>query len=71
MEQEIEKRPEMWALPYNAACLESLAGNADEAFAMLERARELAPPEEISGYLREDSDLDNIRDDPRFQELLG
>ncbi|HZS31155.1 MAG TPA: cupin domain-containing protein [Gaiellaceae bacterium] len=70
MQKEMEKRPEMWALPYNAACLESLAGNADEAFAMLARARELAPADEIAEYLREDSDLDNLRNDPRFQELL-
>lgn len=71
MRQEIEKRPEMWALPYNLACLEALAGNADEAFDALKRARELAPPEEFAQYLREDTDLDNIRDDPRFRELLG
>ena len=71
MRQEIEKRPEMWALPYNLACLEALSGNADEAFDALQRARELAPPEEIAQYLREDADLDNIRDDPRFRELLG
>ena len=26
---------------------------------------------ELRGYLENDSDLDNIRDDPRFQELLA
>lgn len=71
MREEMEKRPEMWAPPYNAACLEALSGNADEAFELLARARELAPPEEIEGYLREDSDLDSIRDNPRFRELLA
>ncbi|HLX31343.1 MAG TPA: cupin domain-containing protein [Gaiellaceae bacterium] len=69
METEIAKRPEMWALPYNAACLEALAGNADEAFALLHKALELNQTE-IREYLEGDSDLDNIRDDPRFQELL-
>lgn len=71
MRRAIDGRPEMWALPYNAACLEALAGNADEAFQHLRRAQELAPAEEIEPYLREDDDLDSIRDDPRFQELLG
>ena len=71
MQRAMEERPEMWALPYNLACLEALAGNADEAFAALERARELAPAEELQEYLRGDSDLDNIRDDPRFAELLA
>jgi tetratricopeptide (TPR) repeat protein len=71
MEKAMAGRPEMWAMPYNAACLEALSGNADEAFEWLRRAREMAPPEEIEPYLREDSDLDSIRDDPRFRELLG
>jgi tetratricopeptide (TPR) repeat protein len=70
MEKAISARPEMWALPYNAACLESLAGNADEAIGWLRRALELNQ-DEIQEYLREDSDLDNVRDDPRFQELLA
>ena len=70
MEKEIEKRPEMWELPYNAACLEALSGNADEAVALLQRTLELNR-EEIYEYLRGDSDLDGIRDDERFRELLG
>jgi len=70
MRKEMEARPESWALPYNAACLEALSGNADEALALLRRALELDQTE-IHKYLADDSDLDNIRDDPRFQELLG
>ena len=62
-------RPNQWALPYNAACLAALAGNTDEALDWLHKALELNQ-EEIYEYLREDSDLDNIREDPRFQELL-
>ena len=69
MVEEMERRPESWELPYNMACLEALAGNADEAFAMLDR---LSPaPPELREYLENDSDLDTLRDDPRFQELLG
>jgi hypothetical protein len=71
MRKAMDERPEMWALPYNAACLESLAGNADEAFDWLRRAKELAPPQQIEEYLRGDTDLDNVRDDRRFQELLS
>jgi Cupin domain len=61
--------PESWELPYNAACLESLSGNADEAITLLRHALELNQSE-IYEYLAGDSDLDNIRDDSRFQELL-
>ena len=68
MAAEMERRPDSWALPYNMACLEALAGNSDEAFAMLER---IPNGPELRGYLENDSDLDNIRDDPRFQELLA
>ena len=69
MAKAMADRPDSWALPYNVACLEALGGHADEAIACLRRALELNQ-EEIYEYLREDSDLDNIRDDPRFQELL-
>ncbi len=68
--KEMEARPESWALPYNAACLEALSGNTDEAIAFLQRALELDQAE-IHDYLANDSDLDSLRDDPRFQELLG
>lgn len=69
MAKAMSDMPEYWALPYNAACLEALSGNADEALEWLRRALELNQSE-IHEYLREDSDLDSLRDDPRFQELL-
>jgi tetratricopeptide (TPR) repeat protein len=62
--------PDTWGAPYNAACFEALAGNADAAFEYLRRAQAL-DPEAIKEYLAGDSDLDPIRDDPRFQELLA
>ena len=67
MAAEMGRRPDSWALPYNLACLEALAGNSDEAFAMLAR---IPNGPELREYLEHDSDLDNIRDDPRFEELL-
>jgi Flp pilus assembly protein TadD/beta-lactamase regulating signal transducer with metallopeptidase domain len=53
---------------YNAACMLSLKGDRRSALAYLERAI-------LAGFggadkLREDDDLDNIRSEPRFRELL-
>jgi tetratricopeptide (TPR) repeat protein len=71
MDQLIAEKPDYWATHYNAGCFESLAGNPDAAFEHLRRAKELATAEESAQYFREDSDLDPLREDPRFQELLG
>ena len=46
-------------------------GNPDAAFAHLRRAKELDAEGETARYFREDSDLDSLRDDARFEELLG
>ena len=54
---------------YNVACCESLAGQKDEAIAHLRRAIELS--ERSRSFLEGDSDLDPIRDDPAFKELLA
>jgi tetratricopeptide (TPR) repeat protein len=65
----IEAHPEYPNLVYNVACCESLAGRKDDAIEHLrlaidrnERVRELAA---------DDSDLDAIRDEPAFKELVG
>jgi tetratricopeptide (TPR) repeat protein len=71
MKQLIAEKPGYWATTYNAGCFEALAGNADAAFEHLRRAKELDAEGHSAQYFREDSDLDPIRDDPRFQELLG
>ncbi len=70
MQKAMADQPDSWALPYDAACLEALSGNAGEAIALLRRALEL-DQDEIYGYLREDGDLDSLRDDPSFRELLA
>jgi tetratricopeptide (TPR) repeat protein len=54
---------------YNVACCESLAGQADQAIAHLRRAIELS--ERTRSFLEGDSDLDPIREDPAFKELLA
>jgi quercetin dioxygenase-like cupin family protein len=71
MEQQIAQRPDHWGPRYNAACLEALAGNVDAAIEHLRHAKELDAEGQAAQYFREDSDLDSLRDDPRFQELLG
>jgi hypothetical protein len=65
-----EERPDSWAMTYNSACWEALAGNSDEAFEHLRRAVEMNA-DEVRPYLAEDSDLDSLRDDPRFQEVTS
>jgi hypothetical protein len=61
--------PPYHGLFYNVACCESLAGRKDDALAHLRRAIELS--EQAREFAAQDSDLDPIRDDPRFKELIG
>jgi tetratricopeptide (TPR) repeat protein len=71
MEQLIAEKPGYWPVHYNAGCLEALAGDADAALEHLRRAKELDAEGESAQYFREDGDLDSLRDDPHFQELLA
>jgi mannose-6-phosphate isomerase-like protein (cupin superfamily) len=68
VEQLIATDPDYWAVHYNAGCYEALSGDTDAAFVHLHRAKELDAGE-AAPYFREDSDLDSLRDDPRFEEL--
>ncbi|HEY0415519.1 MAG TPA: hypothetical protein VGC78_03960 [Gaiellaceae bacterium] len=56
-------------LHYNAACVMSLAGDIDEALMHLRRAVQLS--DEVRSYAESDSDLEAIRGEPAFQEILG
>jgi hypothetical protein len=71
MAQLIAAKPDYWPVHYNAGCYDALAGDKDAAFAHLRRAQELDAEGDSAPYFREDSDLDPLRDDPRFQELLA
>jgi hypothetical protein len=57
-----------WGGHYNLACYEALAGNADAAFDELRTALDLDAGK-VMQWLPQDSDLDPIRGDPRFEEL--
>jgi quercetin dioxygenase-like cupin family protein len=63
-----EREPGEWSGPYNVACFEALHGDADHAFAALERALELDPGA-VRGYAPYDDDLSSLHDDPRWTEL--
>ena len=55
---------------YNLACCEALAGgHVDDAIGHLRAAFELRPS--LRDLAREDSDLDSLRDEPGFSELIG
>ena len=54
---------------YNLACCESLAGRTDEALEHLRQAIELM--DGMRAYAKSDSDLDAIRGEPAFEELVG
>jgi tetratricopeptide (TPR) repeat protein len=70
VEQALAERPEYWAVHYNAGCFEALGGKTDAALEHLRRAKELDAGGQSASFFREDSDLDPLRDDPRFEELL-
>ena len=63
-----DRAGEGWGGHYNLACYEAMAGNADAAFEELRVALELNR-DKVMDWLPKDSDLDPLRDDPRFGEL--
>jgi tetratricopeptide (TPR) repeat protein len=69
MQEALVREPDAWQGAFNAACFEALAGETDAAVDHLRRAVELDPGE-ARRYAAKDSDLDSIRADPRFAEVL-
>ncbi|HVI22151.1 MAG TPA: tetratricopeptide repeat protein, partial [Myxococcales bacterium] len=55
-------------LLYNLACAEARQRHVDEAFEWLGKAIDAGF--DAKGMLRTDDDLDNLRSDPRFRELI-
>jgi tetratricopeptide (TPR) repeat protein len=64
-----EANPEYPALFYNLACCESLAGRKADAIEHLRIAVDRS--EQFRKFAAEDSDLDPIRGEPAFNELVG
>jgi hypothetical protein len=65
----VEAHPAYAYLAYNVACCESLAGRTPDAIAHLRLAVEGS--EELRRLAAEDSDLDALREEPVFRELVG
>ena len=65
----IEANPQYAEPMYNLACCESLAGRTHDAIEHLRLVMERA--EELRSLAKEDADLDPIRDEPAFKELVG
>ncbi|MCC7174338.1 MAG: hypothetical protein IT159_04005 [Bryobacterales bacterium] len=64
----LKARPDDPMLLYNLGCVFSLLGCADEALSCLEKGVELGVAER--GWYAHDSNLDPLRQHPRFQALL-
>ncbi|MGZ8694497.1 MAG: TPR end-of-group domain-containing protein [Gaiellaceae bacterium] len=63
-----EANPQYPMLAYNLACLEALTGRTTDALEHLRQAIELS--EQFRDFAKSDSDLDSIRDEPAFKELV-
>jgi tetratricopeptide (TPR) repeat protein len=66
---EIEASPKYPMLFYNLACCESLSGRTNDALEHLRHA--IALSDEFRANAKDDSDLDPIRHDPGFDELMA
>jgi hypothetical protein len=65
----VAEAPQYALLFYNLACLESLTGDVTAAIDHLRKAIELS--EQFREYAKQDSDLDALRSDPAFEELVA
>ncbi|MCX5801454.1 MAG: DUF1028 domain-containing protein [Candidatus Eisenbacteria bacterium] len=65
----VEYRPDYGDAHYDLACFLSLAGDADNSLKELEIALRLSP--KLGSLARTDSDLNNVRSDPRYEKILS
>ena len=70
MEESVRKAPMDSIVHYNAACLYSLAGDPEKSIDCLENCH-LKVGSLNREWLMHDSDLDGIREHPRFAEILA
>lgn len=65
----LELKPENPGVLYDCACAYALIGETDRALDLLERA--VAAGRGFRGWYESDSDLDAIREHPRFREIMA
>jgi len=65
----VAANPQYPMLFYNLACCESLSGRTSDALVHLQRAIEMS--EEFRGSAKDDSDMDPIRKEPAFKQLIS
>jgi mannose-6-phosphate isomerase-like protein (cupin superfamily) len=65
----LEHYPDNANVLYTLACFESLAGDTDSALDHLRQAAAHEP--RVADWAKDDSDLDPIRDDPRFESAVA
>ncbi|MBA3717120.1 MAG: hypothetical protein H0W87_02680 [Actinobacteria bacterium] len=70
VEQYMSEYPESAATYYNLACGRALAGDPAGALDALERAADM-DADAVRKWAENDTDLDSIRDDPRFAKAVG
>jgi mannose-6-phosphate isomerase-like protein (cupin superfamily) len=68
--ERLARDPDAWQPHYNLACFEALTGNLDDAFEHLARALALGPPP-VRRLAAESEDLDVLRSDPRWHEIVS
>ncbi len=69
MDKALELEPDQNGVLYNAGCLHSLMGETDKAIGYLEKGVRAGMT--WKGWYENDSDLDNLRDHPRFKKLMA
>jgi quercetin dioxygenase-like cupin family protein len=70
MRAALDREPDAWQGAFNAACFEALAGETDAAIEHLRRAAEKNPGE-VRRLAPDDTDLESIRTDPRYLEIVS
>jgi mannose-6-phosphate isomerase-like protein (cupin superfamily) len=70
VEEHMDEYPESAATYFNLACFRALADDRDGALGAFERAAGM-DPEQARKWAERDTDLDSIRDDPRFKEAMS
>jgi adenylate cyclase len=70
MKASVEKAPMDTIVQYNAACFHAVAGNVEKSLDYLENCH-FKVGNLNREWLEHDSDLENVRDHPRFADILA